>query len=300
MSDQVHAARRWPLAAVLRALRPSHWAKNLLVLAPAFLAHRWTDQLAVAGSVVAFCALCAVASAGYIVNDLRDVAADRAHPSKRNRPFASGALSARTGVCLAFALSIVGALVAGLFSLPLGLFVVAYMVGTTAYSSGLKREVVLDVVALAGLYVLRLQVGAVASSAPISPWFLAFSGLFFLSLALAKRHVELRRQQHRAQTPGRGYRPDDWPFTLAAGMASAMASVVVFLLYVAMNAGPPGAYKANGALWGIGAILAIWQCRLWLQAHRGDLQYDPVEYAFRDRASLCLGLASLGLYLVAL
>jgi len=98
--------------------------------------------------------------------------------------------------------------------------VVVYIVGTTAYTSGFKREPVMDVFVLGALYMLRLAAGGEATSAPLSPWFLAFSGLFFLSLALAKRHTELRKQLDQGETPGRGYRPSDWalhPFRRSRG-----------------------------------------------------------------------------------
>lgn len=298
-ADDVVKAPAHPARALVVAMRPTHWTKNLLVFAPAILAHRM-EIANWLGAGVAFLALSAVASAGYVVNDLRDVAADRQHPTKRHRPFASGALSRRSGFALAGALAITGALIAGAYSLSLGLVVTVYMVGTTAYSSGLKREVVLDCFALAGLYMLRLQAGAVATNVPISAWFYAFGGLFFLSLALAKRHVELRRAAPGGSAPGRGYRSEDWPFTLTAGLATAMAAVVVYLLYTALNGAPPGLYRNVGGLWGIGAVMAVWLFRLWFLAHRGELSYDPIEFAFRDRSSLFLGLAAVGMLLLSL
>jgi len=286
-----------PTLAMIRSLRASHWSKNLLVFAPMVLAHRF-DPAAIFGALTAFTALSCVASAGYVVNDLRDREVDRMHPTKRDRPFASGALTMPIGIVMVLALAIGGAMIAGCHSVPLGLTIVVYMVGTSAYSAGLKREPILDCMALAGLYMLRLQAGAIATETPISAWFYAFGGLFFLSLALAKRHVELRKATNAGDTPGRGYRPDDWPFTLAAGMATSLAAVVVYLLYTALNAAPPGLYRSTGGLWGIGAVMAVWLFRLWFLAHRGELSYDPIEFAFRDRSSLLLGLAALGLLMV--
>ncbi|WP_197426927.1 UbiA prenyltransferase family protein, partial [Caulobacter sp. CCH9-E1] len=199
--DRSQSRPRSVMLAWIKALRPTHWVKNVLVFAPLVLAGRTSDVAAWVGAGFAFIALSAAASAGYLVNDIRDREADRLHPEKCNRPFAAGELEARSGKILAVALAAFGAWLAGIWSLPLGLTLVVYMIGTVAYSTGLKREPVFDVVALAALYMLRLAAGGVASGAALSQWFLAFGGLFFLSLALAKRHTELRRQTDQTETP---------------------------------------------------------------------------------------------------
>jgi 4-hydroxybenzoate polyprenyltransferase len=277
-----------------KALRPTHWVKNVLVFAPLILAGRASDVEAWLGAGFAFAALSAAASAGYLVNDIRDRDADRLHPEKRSRPFAAGHLTARAGAIMAAVLAALGAGLAGAWSLSLGLTVVVYMVGTIAYSTGLKREPVFDVVALAALYMLRLTAGGVASGAALSQWFLAFGGLFFMSLAFAKRHTELRRQTEATETPGRGYAPSDWAFTLAAGLGAGFGAVVVFLLYVALNGGPSGLYSQTAGLWVIGGLVAVWLLRLWFTAHRGALSYDPIVWAFKDRLSRVLGVIAVG------
>lgn len=292
--DQPRSRPPAVMLAWIKALRPTHWVKNVLVFAPLILAGRASDVAAWAGAGFAFIALSAAASAGYLVNDIRDREADRLHPEKRTRPFAAGQLGARSGAILAVALATFGAWLAGTWSLALGLTVVVYMIGTVAYSTGLKREPVFDVVALAALYMLRLAAGGVASGAALSQWFLAFGGLFFLSLALAKRHTELRRQTDQTETPGRGYVPTDWAFTLSAGLGAGFGAVVVFLLYVALNGGPSGLYSQTTGLWVIGGLVAVWLLRLWFIAHRGALSYDPIVWAFRDPLSRVLGLIAAG------
>lgn len=293
-----HAERR--AAAWVRALRPTHWVKNVLVFGPLILAGQYLRPGAWLGAMVAFLSLSAVASAGYLVNDIRDRASDARHPLKRRRPFANGTLDARQGWLAAVGLAAIGASAAGAWSLTLGLLVVVYMVGTTAYSVGFKREPVLDVFVLGALYMLRLAAGGAATGAALSPWFLAFSGLFFLSLALAKRHTELRKQEDQNQTPGRGYSPSDWPFTLAAGLGAGMGAVVVFLLYVALNGGFASRTHEAWGLWAIGAVMSVWIFRLWFTAQRGDLHYDPIVWAFRDPMSRVLGLISAGLLAASL
>jgi 4-hydroxybenzoate polyprenyltransferase len=291
--------RRGEIHSCIQLVRPRHWAKNLLVFAPSILAHEWTNLDGWSAAGGAGLSLCLAASAGYVLNDLRDVESDRAHPEKCERPLACGAVTPAHAKLLAGALGLSAAIAAASVSPGVSLVVTLYMVGTIVYSTSLKREPVLDVAALAGLYLVRILAGAVATGTPLSSWFLGFSALFFFSLAVAKRHTELRRHEGSVQRSGRGYLDLDTRFTLAAGLASAFSATVVYLLYAALESHAAG-YHSPGALSGIGAILALWLCRVWLLADRGALHYDPVEFAFRDRQSLFLGLAAASFFLIAL
>ncbi|MGH6682945.1 MAG: UbiA family prenyltransferase, partial [Pseudolabrys sp.] len=171
----------------LKLLRPHQWAKNALVAVPLLTAHHFSLS-ALGLAALAVVAFCACASSAYILNDLIDIEADRAHPLKRQRPFASGEVSLAAGAVvgiasLAFAF-VVAAFVSWTFVGVLGL----YFAGTTVYSLHLKRLLVLDAIALAGLYTARVIGGAAAIAVPASEWLLAFSMFVFLSLALIKRY----------------------------------------------------------------------------------------------------------------
>lgn len=287
-------------AATVEALRPGHWSKNALLFVPLALGQAWTSPATWAGAAFGFTALSLAASAGYLVNDLRDIRSDREHPTKRNRPFARGALSPQLGVGLA-ALLAGAALIVGLaHSTRMGVLTGVYLASTIAYSTWLKREVLIDVGALACLYMLRLYAGGAGAGVELSHWLLTFSVLFFLSLALAKRHVELRRRGGEAVIAGRGYRATDWPFTLAAGMGAAFAAVVIFFLYLAFGGPDRSAYDNPNALWPIGGVLLVWLGRVWLYADRGELAYDPVEFAFVDPPSRVLGVTAAGLFFLAI
>src|SRR5262249_54035629 len=155
-------------------------------------------------SVIAFLAFGLTASSAYVLNDLVDLTADRNHPRKRNRPFASGELAATTGFWFVFAL-LVGAIALTLpLPMPFGAVLALYLAGTLAYSFKLKNHAMVDVMTLAGLYTLRIIAGVVAIAVAPSFWLLAFSVFIFLSLALIKRYSELRVMQREGKQEARG------------------------------------------------------------------------------------------------
>ena len=194
--------RRGLAQAILAAIRPRQWTKNLLVFAGIVFAAQLGDAGRWVEALAAFAAFCAASSAAYLVNDLRDADHDRRHPVKRFRPIARGELPARGAIGLALGL----VTVAVAFTVPLGAVSVAYLAAFAglqlAYSFGLKHVVLVDVIAIAGLFVLRAAAGAAAVEVRISPWLLLCSGLLALFLALGKRRGELVLVGESA-TPGR-------------------------------------------------------------------------------------------------
>ena len=277
---------------LIRALRPHQWLKNLLVFLPALAAHNVHLPVLAAG-LLAFAAFSLVASAVYVLNDLLDLRADRAHPRKRNRPFASGAVPLLTGTLMAPALLLAGLVLA----LPLGAkflgVLLLYVVTTTAYSLHFKRRMVADIVLLAALYTLRIMAGGVATQIHLTVWLLAFSMFFFFSLAAVKRQAELVDGVATGRSAaGRGYLPQDLPLVEMMAMGSGYVSVLVMALYLA-SPEITNAYPTPDALWGICVILLYWISRVVLVAHRGQMHDDPVVYAVRDRVSLMCGAAIL-------
>ena len=278
------APRASGAASAVRALRPHQWVKNGLLALPTLLAHQLGGLPTVGLAIVAF-SLCA--SGTYVVNDLLDRAHDRAHPTKRTRPFASGALSAGTGVGMA-----VGLVGAG-FGLAIGLLpgaftavLAVYTATTLAYSLWLKSMLLVDVLVLAFLYALRVVAGGAATGVEVSAWLLAFSLFFFLGLALLKRYSELRQQETGAVPAdvGRGYRTGDAALVRSVGPACGLLAVLVFALYVA---GPDvrDLYARPDLLWLATPPLLYWTLRVWVIAHRGGMDDDPVRFAVTDPAS---------------
>jgi 4-hydroxybenzoate polyprenyltransferase len=177
--------------AALAALRPRQWSKNLLLFAGLLFAAKLGDATRWLEALVAFAVYCAASSAAYLVNDVRDASHDRAHPVKRLRPVASGELPVRAALGLAAVLAV--AAFAGAAALGPGsvAFLAAFVVLQAAYTAGLKHVVLIDVLAIAGLFVVRASAGAEAVDVRISPWLLICTGLLALFLALAKRRAEL-------------------------------------------------------------------------------------------------------------
>jgi 4-hydroxybenzoate polyprenyltransferase len=189
--------RRGPVRAAIVALRPQEWVKNLLVFAGLLFSAKFKDLDAVGDAVITFAGFCAVASAGYLVNDVHDAELDRQHPKKRRRPIAAGELGVRTAITMAAVLLLIGLAGPAIAVKPLvGVLVLAYAVGTTLYSYVLKTEVILDVMTIAGLFVLRVLAGTVAVSADASAFLLLCTGMVALFLGFTKRRQEATSELH--------------------------------------------------------------------------------------------------------
>ena len=269
--------------ALLRALRPYQWSKNTLCLVPVLASASLdpADWLAAFATMAAFCA---TASAVYLLNDMSDLAADRAHPRKSRRPFASGALPVTWGFALTPALLLLGAVLGWASgTLPV---IFAYAGLSLAYTLRLKELPLVDVFVLAALYTLRMVAGGVASGHPVSLWLFGFSGFLFISLGLIKRVSELKRMEAMEQThvARRGYLVQDLNLLQQLGCASTFASAVVLSLYVQSEAALH-TYTLPEALWAAVPLLLFWQCRLWLATARGTMHDDPIVYAASDRVS---------------
>lgn len=271
----------------IAALRPHQWSKNLLVLVPVFTAHRMFEAAAASSALSAFTAFCLCASAAYVLNDLFDLDADRRHPRKRLRPFASGRLSIRAGLAIAPVLTVAAFAIASTLPSRFVVVLLVYAATTLAYSLVVKRVAMLDVVALAALYTLRIVAGAVAIPVALSGWLLAFSMALFLSLALVKRYSEVRRVAATDETriAGRGYRVDDLSLLRIVGIASGLLSVLVFAFYIDSTASA-ALYRHQNALWLLLPLFFYWIDRVWRTAKRGDMHDDPVVFALTDRVSL--------------
>ncbi len=279
------------LGPLIESMRPHQWAKNALVLVPAVLAGRIFDVLAVWQLIVSFIALSLIASATYILNDIWDVADDRRHWSKRNRPLASGRLPMAVGFA-AVPIGLAAGFALGAVAGPkVVLMLACYTVLTLFYSFYVKRVVLLDALTLALLFTLRLAVGTVAVAAKASPWLFVFSIFLFTSLALAKRHTEIARAIERgtARINGRGYFAADLPLVLAAGVAAGTSALLVLVFYIINDAFQQTFYGDVAWLWGFPVALSIIVGRIWVACQRGELQDDPVVFALTDRLALAAG-----------
>jgi len=179
------------IGAIVKTARPHHWVKNLIVFAALIFAKKFTDPESVALAIKGFLAFCLASSAIYYLNDITDYKKDQLHPTKKNRPIASGRLSFKTAWFIAALLLTAGFIL----SYPLGqlflFYFVLYVFLNFGYNLGLKNVVIIDVMILAIGFVLRAAAGAEAVTVPISSWLLVCTILLALFLGLAKRRHEL-------------------------------------------------------------------------------------------------------------
>jgi 4-hydroxybenzoate polyprenyltransferase len=289
------AKTAWP-----RALRPHQWVKNFLVFLPLIASHRCFEIAMAVPALIIFAAFCLCASSIYLINDLVDLDSDRRHATKRKRPFAAGDVSAPRGALGALFLLAGGLGLAATISLPAVLIAAFYASTSLAYSLYLKKRLALDVFVLAGLYVTRVLAGGLALGIPVSSWLLGFCGFCFLSLALAKRYLELRRASDRgvSSAAGRAYLAVDREIIAMFGIGAALAAGVLLTLYIASD-GVRKLYPGAELLWAWAPLLLYWQCRVWTIAHRGHLSDDPVLFAVRDKVTYAVGFAFLGVMYAA-
>jgi 4-hydroxybenzoate polyprenyltransferase len=293
MARRGRVARSSRTISIFRSLRPHQWIKNALVFVPLVLGGLLLEVDAWGYAFLGFVALCLAASATYVVNDLRDVASDRKHWTKRNRPFASGDLSIATGYWLG-AVLFVAALGVALVIGPEELAMLGiYSVLALSYTFYWKRIPIADIFVIASLFTLRIALGILILDVRISPWLLVFSMFVFLSLSAAKRHTELLRTRGNAAIPGRGYRRSDIPLLLGLGLAAMLGAVLINIMYLLEDAFPRTVYANTDWLWTIPPILFLFLGRVWLLSQRGELLDDPVSFALKDRVSLLLGAAML-------
>lgn len=269
----------------LRGLRIHQWAKNLLVFVPVLTSHRFEGPAFVPGAI-AFAAFSLAASCIYLLNDLADLEADRAHPIKRARALASGEMPIMAATALAPALLAAAAALCALLPWQFGALLATYVAASVAYSTGLKRVTLLDVFVLAGLYLLRIYAGAAAVGIAVSQWLLAFSLFVFLSLALAKRYAEVASLPpgEPVGVAGRGYASGDGQLLASLGVSTGCISIVVFALYITSRE-VTALYRQPGVLWFVAPLLLYWIARVWLAAFRGRLREDPLLFTLRDAPS---------------
>ncbi len=287
----------WQMRDLLRAFRPHQWVKNALLFLPLIAAHRF-DMAGLLIVLVAAIAFSAAASAIYIVNDLLDLEADRLHPTKRDRPFASGAVPILTGMAASV---ILGGFALGLaFAISWSMMgiVALYMSLSLAYSLKLKRMRWIDIATLAGLYTLRVIAGAVAAKVLASGFLVAFIFPSFIALGCVKRLTELTLAANDEKLPGRGYgRLDRGDLLNVAGLGIAGA-LLAFFLY-SFTATAKDLYANIWQVWLALIPIGAWMIRMVTLGWQGKQDYDPIVFAMRDKIGIALIVATLALLFTA-
>lgn len=292
--------RRFDGRALIKALRPHQYAKNALVFVPLLTAHQF-DLASILLAVSAFVAFSLCASGVYLLNDMVDLQADRLHPTKKKRPFASGRLPLTVGMALVPLLTVAAFCIAWFVSPAFFATLGVYYVATTLYSFSLKKRMIVDVITLALLYTLRVFAGAAAIGVSVSEWLFTFSLLVFTALALIKRYVELatRLDKGLSDPSNRNYKITDLPVIAALAAAAGMNSIMVLALYVSSD-DVAAMYSRTQFLWGLCPLFLYWIARALMLAHRRMMHDDPIAFALKDDRSWVVGICCVALVFLAL
>ena len=289
--EEVFTIQPMKLSVLKPVLRMHQWFKNLLLFIPLLAGHQFTNWIDWILLVKAFFSFSLCASSVYIFNDLLDLENDRQHPRKRHRPFASGLVPSWIGVLLAPNLLICSLVLAYTVNLNFLYWLLLYFFLTSLYSGWLKKIVLIDCLALAFLYTLRIIAGTFAIQVQLTFWLLAFSVFLFLSLAFLKRYIEL--QVHllagKKKAPGRGYFTTDVELVQIMGVSSGYISVLVLAFYLNSTT-VLQLYRVPEFMWGAVPVMLFWISWMWMQAFRHNMHDDPLVFALKNKASLVCGV----------
>jgi 4-hydroxybenzoate polyprenyltransferase len=269
------SAREGEGRAVLAAMRPRQWTKNLLLFAGILFAAQYDEPARWIEAFVAFVAYCAASSAAYIVNDVLDAEEDRRHPLKRNRPIAAGLLAPDRALKIAAMLAIFALAAMSWFGWASVAYVTAFLALQGAYSWRLKHVVLIDVMAIAALFVIRAAAGAEAVDVRISPWLIVCTALLALFLALAKRRGELTALGAGGGV-GRGVLAG-YSFALVDQLVSIVAActIVAYSLYTFEA-------REGSAMMATIPFVVFGIFRYLLLMHRKDLGEEPESVLLSD------------------
>lgn len=217
--------------ALLRAIRPHQWTKNLIIFAPLLFSQNMFNPAMLFKTLVGFSLFCLLCGGVYLINDLLDLEEDRKHPLKKNRPIASGQLSPQLATTVAISISTITLILAFCLNIPFGLIALIYLGVNLAYSQILKHIVIIDVMIVALGFVLRALAGGYLIGVEISAWLIVCTILLALLLAFGKRRHELVLLEDRAPSHRRTLDEYD-PYLLDQMISIVTASTVVaYALY---------------------------------------------------------------------
>ena len=283
-----------------RLIRLHQWLKNLLLLIPLLASHQLTQSLLWKEVGIAIISFSLFASSMYVLNDLLDIKHDRRHPRKKLRPFASEEVPKKIGLLL-IPLLILGGIISGSYvNDNFLIFSLLYLLISLTYNLKLRSLVLIDCFTLAVLYTLRIISGAAAVNLVPSFWLLSFSIFIFLSLAFVKRYSELKEliDNHSGNIFGRGYLKRDRSLVKNLGIVSGYVSVLVLALYLNSNK-VIELYTTPEILLAIIPLMLLWVGWVWLKAHRGEVDDDPINFALKDKLSLLIGILFIAIFILA-
>lgn len=271
--------------AIVMAMRPHQWTKNLFIFAPLLFGMKLTEGAAILNAVIAFAVFCLLASSLYIFNDWIDLEEDRKHPDKRNRPLSSGAISASAALVAAAGLAVTGFALSIVIIGPAFTAVAAlYFSLTVSYCVLLKQLVILDAMTIAAGFVIRIVGGAVAVNVAPSHWLIVCAYLLALFLAFSKRKQELLTLSDRAGEHRKALAEYSVTFLGHGNIILIGASIVCYALY---TVAPETMEKFGTDSLIYGTVFVIYgMLRYMLLMENSDNGGDPSKMLLRDRPLL--------------
>ena len=286
---------------LIKALRPRQWVKNVLVLAAPFAAGSVAD-LTVLGNVgIAFVAFCLAASGVYLVNDALDVEADRAHPTKRNRPIAAGVVPVGLAYGLAIALFVASLGLSLLASVDLLIVIAVYIAIQLAYCFGLKHQAVLDICIVSSGFLIRAIAGGAAAGIALSQWFLLVMTFGSLFMVAGKRYAELRLAERTGAKIRKSLERYTTSYLRFVWTLAATSMVLCYGMWVFDPASVRGGTVAEEAsIWYVISMIpfTIAVLRYAVDVDGGQAG-EPEEIALGDRVLQVLALAWIGAVVAA-
>jgi decaprenyl-phosphate phosphoribosyltransferase len=280
------------VSGVIKAMRPRQWVKNVLVLAAPVAALggdiRYDYREVAVKVAIAFVAFSLAASSIYLVNDARDVEADRQHPTKRFRPIAAGVVPEWLAYCVAAVLGIASVAISFLATSNLTVVIGVYIAMQLAYCFGLKHEAVLDICIVTSAYLLRAIAGGVAASIPLSQWFLLVMAFASLFMVAGKRYAELQLAERTGAKIRKSLESYTGTYLRFVWTLSATAMIVCYSLWAFERDG------ANASWYAVTIVpITIAMLRYAVDVD-GGMAGEPEEIALKDRVLQVLFLAWIG------
>jgi 4-hydroxybenzoate polyprenyltransferase len=273
---------------IVKLLKLHHWVKNLILFLPIVLIPKDIQLETTTALIVGFLGFSILVSATYLINDLFDLNSDRQHPYKSQRPLASGKISIFTAISLIPICIILFATLSQNLPVEFKYLAITYAVVSLVYSTLLKQMVILDLLAIGGMFTLRVAIGLAIIGATPSIWLATYAMLFFSSLAAVKRYIDIYdyNATKSGSLAGRGYDELDLPFLMSFGLATSSTSTVVLILYLLFDGHP----SSTSYLLISVPVIAYWTFYIWRLAIRGEMHVDPVIFAVRDKTSVICGV----------
>ena len=295
MSEEATEVTRPPdnlIVGIVRAIRPRQWVKNLLVLAAPIAALGGPTKINYhnvwINVAIAFAVFCMAASSIYLVNDVRDVEADRQHPTKRFRPIAAGVVPGWLAYSLAAVLGIAALVIAWFVTRELAVVMACYLGIQLAYCFGLKHQAVLDICIVSSAYLMRFIAGGAAAHIFLSQWFLLVTAFGSLFMVAGKRYAELQLAERTGAKIRKSLESYTGTYLRFVWTLSATAVVLCYGLWAFDTS------RADNVWFAVSMIpFTIAILRYAVDVDSG-LAGEPEEIALRDRVLQLLGVAWIG------